>query len=138
MRQNAFTLEDFLSQMQQIKKMGPIKDIIGMIPGLGKMNVPDNEINEKAMAHVEAIINSMTVEERRNPGILNGSRKKRIAEGSGRNIQEVNRLLKQFEEMRKMMKSFTSPGFGKKGKKGMLPFFQYHGIKANFKGGDIW
>jgi signal recognition particle subunit SRP54 len=123
MRQNAFTLEDFLAQMNQIKKMGSIKDILGMIPGMGQMKIPDGEIDEKSMAHVEAIIQSMTKEERRNPGILNGSRKKRIATGSGRSIQEVNRLLKQFEDMRKMMKSFTGMP-GKKGKKGILPFFK--------------
>jgi signal recognition particle subunit SRP54 len=123
MRQNSFTLEDFLAQMSQIKKMGPIKDILGMIPGMGQMKIPDEEIDEKSMGHVEAIIQSMTREERRNPAILNGSRKKRIAAGSGRSIQEVNRLLKQFEEMRKMMKSFTGMP-GKKNKKGMFPFLR--------------
>jgi len=125
LRQNSFTLEDFMEQMQQVKKMGPIKDLIGMIPGMGKLNIPEAEVNEKALTHVEAIISSMTREERRNPDILNGSRKKRIASGSGRSIQEVNRLLKQFEEMRKMMRNFTGGGFGKKGKKmqkGMFPF----------------
>jgi signal recognition particle subunit SRP54 len=125
LRQNSFTLEDFLTQMQQVKKMGPLKDLLGMIPGMSKANIPDGEINEKALVHIEAIIRSMTREERRNPNILNGSRKKRIASGSGRNIQEVNRLLKQFEEMRKMMKTFSGGGINKKGKmgkKGMFPF----------------
>jgi signal recognition particle subunit SRP54 len=104
LRQNAFTLEDFLAQMQQLKKMGPLKDILGMIPGMGGAQLSEANVDEKAMAHVEAIIYSMTPEERRNPTILNGSRKKRIATGSGRTIQEVNRLLKQFSEMQKMMK----------------------------------
>jgi len=121
-RQNAFTLEDFLEQMQQIKKMGSIKDLLGMIPGMGGAQLTEADIDEKGMAHTEAIIYSMTPEERRNPNILNGSRKKRIAAGSGRTIQEVNRLLKQFGEMQKMMKQFTgmSGGMGKKGKKGIF------------------
>jgi len=121
-RQNAFTLEDFLEQMQQIKKMGSIKDLLGMIPGMGGAQLTDADVDEKGMAHTEAIIYSMTPEERRNPSILNGSRKKRIAAGSGRTIQEVNRLLKQFGEMQKMMKQVTgiSGGMGKKAKKGMF------------------
>ncbi|MCL2421332.1 MAG: signal recognition particle protein, partial [Defluviitaleaceae bacterium] len=121
-RQNSFNLEDFLAQMQQIKKMGSIKDILGMIPGMGGAQLSAADVDEKGMAHVEAIIHSMTPEERRNPSVLNGSRKKRIAAGSGRTIQEVNRLLKQFGEMQKMMKQFTGAagGFGKKGKKGLL------------------
>ena len=130
-RQNTFNLEDFLEQMQQIKKMGPIKDILGMIPGMGGAQISEADIDEKSMAHVEAIIYSMTPEERRNPSVLNGSRKKRIASGSGRTIQEVNRLLKQFTEMQKMMKQLTgmAGGPGKKkgkfgaGKKGAFPFF---------------
>ena len=127
-RNNSFTLEDFLSQMQQIKKMGSIKDLIGMLPGVNQAAMADTDIDEKAVSHTEAIIQSMTREERNNPSLLNGSRKKRIAAGSGRTIQEINRLLKQFEEMRKMMKNFTGGGMfgGKKskfGKKGKLPFF---------------
>ena len=118
-RQNSFTLEDFLSQMQQIKKMGSIKDLLGMIPGMNSAQLADANVDEKAMAHVEAIIQSMTAEERRNPAVLNGSRKKRIAAGSGRTIQEVNRMLKQFNEMQKMMKQLTGGG-GKKAKKGMF------------------
>ena len=117
MRENDFTLEDFLSQMQQIKKMGPLKDLLGMIPGVSQqINLDDVNIDPKAMAHIEAIIQSMTKEERNNPSILNGPRKKRIAEGSGRNIAEVNRLLKQFEEMKKMMKQMNALTKGKKGK----------------------
>jgi len=127
LRNNAFTLEDFLTQMQQIKKMGSLKDLIGMIPVINQAALAGQEVDEKAMAHTEAIIQSMTREERHNPAILNGSRKKRVAKGSGRTIQEVNRLLKQFEEMRKMMKGFTGGmmGMGKKGKfkKSKIPFF---------------
>lgn len=122
MRNNDFTLEDFMNQMQQVKKMGPLKDLMNMVPGMNRLNIPEGEIDEKAMLHVEAIIQSMTPEERRNPSILNGSRKKRIAGGCGRSIQEVNRLLKQFDEMKKMMKQFTDMSKGKKGK--MLPFFK--------------
>ncbi|MCL2204360.1 MAG: signal recognition particle protein [Defluviitaleaceae bacterium] len=118
------TLDDYLTQMQQVKKMGSLKDILGMMPGMGAINEAD--IDEKALVYVEAIIQSMTKKERVNPEILNGSRKRRIAAGSGRTIQEVNRLLKQFEEMRKMMKQFTG-GMNKKGKAmkdmmGKLPF----------------
>ena len=128
MRTNTFTLEDFLGQMQQMKQMGPLKDILGMIPGVDQAALAGANVDEKALAHTEAIIQSMTKAERHNPAILNGSRKRRIAIGSGRTIQEVNRLLKQFEEMRKMMKGFTGGGgmFGKKGKfvkKGSFPFF---------------
>ena len=122
-KSNSFTLEDFLSQMQQIKKMGPLKDLLGMIPGMGA-NLQGAEIDEKSLVHVEAIIQSMTKKERLEPSILNGSRKRRIATGSGRTIQEVNRLLKQFEEMKKMMKGLTGT-MGKKnkfGKMGKMPF----------------
>ncbi len=124
---NEFTLEDFLTQMQQIKKMGPLQDLMGMIPGMGKMNLDkalDGVDTGKEMARVEAIIYSMTKEERANPSILNGPRKKRIAAGCGRSIAEVNRLLKQFEEMKKMMKQMSGMTGSKKGKKGRLPFFQ--------------
>jgi len=100
---NQFDFEDFLNQIQQIKKMGNLKDLMGMIPGMGKM-MKDIDIDDDAFKHIEAIIRSMTKEERGNPGVLNGSRKQRIAKGSGTNIQEVNKLLKQFEDMRKMMK----------------------------------
>ncbi len=118
MRENDFTLEDFLMQMQQIKKMGPLKDLLGMIPGMNQVNMDalENVDAEKEMKRVEAIIQSMTVKERNNPSILNGPRKKRIAEGSGRTIADVNRLLKQFEEMKKMMKQMSGLTKGKKGK----------------------
>lgn len=123
MRTQDFNLEDFLNQMQQIKKMGPLKDLMGMIPGMNKINLDEVNVDEKAMAHIEAIIQSMTLQERRNPDILNGSRKRRIAKGCGRSIQEINKLLKQFEEMKKMMKMMTDMTKGKKGKFN-LPFFR--------------
>lgn len=100
---NQFDFDDFLSQIQQIKKMGNLKDLMGMIPGMGKM-MKDIDVDDDAFKSIEAIIRSMTKQERVNPAILNGSRKTRIAKGSGTNIQEVNKLLKQFDEMRKMMK----------------------------------
>ncbi len=124
MLSNDFTLEDFLSQMQQVKKMGPLKDLMGMIPGMNRFNLDEamKGIDPgKEMSKTEAIIQSMTKEERNNPSILNGPRKKRIAIGSGRSIAEVNRLLKQFEEMKKMMKQMTNM---QKGKKGKFPFFR--------------
>ncbi len=99
-----FTFEDFYTQIQQIKKMGNLKDLMGMIPGIGKA-VKDIDISDDAFKGIEAIINSMTPLERNTPDIINGSRRKRIAMGSGTDIQQVNQLLKQFEEMRKMMKS---------------------------------
>lgn len=123
LRSQEFTLDDFLEQMGQIKKMGSLKDLLGMIPGMGQINLNEVEIDDKAMNHIEAIIQSMTKAERQNPTILNGSRKKRISAGSGRSIQEVNRLLKQFEEMKKMMKQVTDMTKGKKGKFKM-PFFK--------------
>ncbi|MBL7924038.1 MAG: signal recognition particle protein [Bacteroidia bacterium] len=104
---NQFNLNDFLGQLQQIKKMGNIKDLMGMIPGMGKA-MKDIDIDNDSFKHIEAIIQSMTNEERERPDLLNGPRRKRIAGGSGTSIQEVNRLLKQFEDMRKMMKMFTS------------------------------
>jgi len=123
MRTLDFTFEDFLAQMQQVKKMGPIKDLISMVPGLNQAKLADVDIDEKSINHIEAIIQSMTVYERKNPDVLNGSRKKRIARGSGRTIQEVNKLIKQFEEMKKMMKMMTDMTKGKKGKF-KIPFFK--------------
>mgnify|MGYP000882721727 CR=1 FL=1 len=123
MRSNDFTLDDFLSQMQQVKKMGPLKDIVGMIPGMNQLKMDDSELDPKAMAHIEAIIQSMTKAERANPSILNGPRKKRVALGSGRSIAEVNRLLKQFEELKKLTRQLSGMQKGKKGKFNM-PFFR--------------
>jgi signal recognition particle subunit SRP54 len=100
---NQFSFTDFLKQIQQIKKMGNLKDLAGMIPGMGKA-LKDVQIEDDAFKHIEAIIYSMTYAEREDPALLNGSRRKRIADGSGTNIQEVNRLIKQFSETRKMMK----------------------------------
>ncbi|MFM8433228.1 MAG: signal recognition particle protein [Bacteroidota bacterium] len=104
---NQFNLEDFYGQLQQIKKMGNMKDLLGMIPGVGKA-VRDIDISNDSFKQIEAIIQSMTLEERRNPTLLNGSRRTRIAKGSGSTIQDVNKLLKQFEDMRKMMKMMTN------------------------------
>jgi signal recognition particle subunit SRP54 len=104
---NQFDFNDFLSQIHQIKKMGNLKDLAAMIPGVGKM-VKDMDIDNDAFKSIEAIICSMTPAERSNPGLLNGSRKARISKGSGTNVMEVNKLLKQFEETRKMMKMMTS------------------------------
>lgn len=107
LREATFTLEDFLVQMRQIKKMGPISQLLGMMPGLGAQ-LKNIEIDDKQINRVEAIVLSMTPFERRKPEIINASRKKRIAAGSGMQVQDVNRLLKQFEEMRKMMKQFKN------------------------------
>lgn len=120
LRKNAFTLEDFLGQMQQIKKMGPLESIIGMIPGIGKA-LKGIQIDEKGMNRVEAMIQSMTPEERQNPHIIDGSRKKRIALGSGNSVQNINMLLKQFFAMQKMIKNVNKFKF--KGlPKGAFPF----------------
>jgi signal recognition particle subunit SRP54 len=104
LRKNAFTLEDFYDQLQQLKRMGPLESLLGMIPGAGKA-LKGIQIDEKSMSRVEAIIQSMTIAERRNPGIIDGSRKSRIAAGSGSSVQHVNMLLKQFSNMQKMIKN---------------------------------
>ncbi|MDD3268318.1 MAG: signal recognition particle protein [Syntrophomonadaceae bacterium] len=120
-RKQEFTLEDFLEQMQQVRSMGPLEDLLGMIPGMGKqMKSLKGDFDEKEILRIEAIIKSMTRAERRDTSLLNGSRKKRIAKGSGTRVQEVNRLLKQFEESRKLMKQFADMA-GKKGKRGGMP-----------------
>lgn len=106
---NQFNFDDFLKQLQQIKKMGNVKDLMGMIPGMGKA-MKDIDLEDDAFASIEAIIHSMTPRERETPAILNGSRRKRIAAGSGTDIQEVNRLIKQFEDTRKMMKMMSGGG----------------------------
>ena len=117
-RKAEFNFEDFLEQMQQVKKMGPMSQLLGMIPGINgaKLNEIQGQIDDKQMDYIEAIILSMTKAERLNPSLLNMSRKKRIAKGSGRDIQEVNRLIKQFEQMQGMMKQFSGAMKGKKGK----------------------
>ena len=111
-QKNQFDFNDFMSQIQQIKKMGNLKELASMIPGVGKA-IKDIDIDDNAFKSIEAIINSMTPKERTNPEILNGSRRQRIAKGSGTNIQEVNRLLKQFDQTRKMMKMVTGSKMGK-------------------------
>lgn len=117
--EESFTFEDLRDQLKKIRSMGPIEQLLSMIPGMGKA-VKDVKVDEKEFVRIEAIINSMTPEERRNHAILNGSRRKRIAMGSGTTVAEVNRLIKQYLEMRKMMKMFK----GGKGKKGLkLPKF---------------
>jgi len=107
-RKNKFDFNDFYSQIQQIKKMGNMKDLMGMIPGVGKM-MKDVEVGDDAFKNIEAIIQSMTPFEKENPDAINQSRRNRIAKGSGTNLQEVNRLLKQFEDMRKVMKQMSNP-----------------------------
>jgi signal recognition particle subunit SRP54 len=125
MRSQAFTLDDFLDQLQQVRKMGPLEDMLAMLPGAGQLKGLKNlNVDEKKISHVEAIIRSMTQEERDHPEIINASRRKRIAVGSGRPVQEVNRLLKQFEDMKKMMKKFSSMAKSKKKRRGFpFPFF---------------
>jgi len=119
LRQSRFTLDDFLTQMGEMRKMGDMKDMLSMIPGLGKQ-MKDIQLDERQLAATEAIIRSMTKAERENPAILNGSRKRRVAQGCGRQVQDVNRLLKQFEQMQKMMKQLNAMQGGKGGKKGMF------------------
>lgn len=109
LRKNQFTLEDFYAQIQQIKKMGPLTSVLEMIPGIGKA-LRGVDVDDRAFVKIEAMILSMTLEERQKPAIINGSRRKRIAMGSGTTIQDVNRLLKQFSEMQKMMKRFSKGG----------------------------
>ena len=108
MQQGKFDLEDFLSTMKQMKKLGPLENLIKMIPGAKKMGLTNVQVDPKDLAHIEAIILSMTPAERRNPDIIKASRKTRIAAGSGRSVQEVNKLLQQFDQMKKMMKQFTN------------------------------
>jgi signal recognition particle subunit SRP54 len=122
LRKNRFTLEDFRDQMVQIRKMGSITDLLGMIPGLGKMKQLKNlEVDEREFVRIEAIINSMTPQERRQHGIINGSRRKRIANGSGTSVQDVNKLLKNYAQMLKMMKKLNKGGM-KGMARNMLPF----------------
>mgnify|MGYP006162732735 FL=1 len=119
-RQNNFNFDDFLSQLEQVKKMGNIKDLIGMIPGMGKA-MKGLDIDDDSFKPIEAIIRSMTPKERQNPDIIDGRRRKRIAEGSGRTITEVNNLMKQFEDMRKLMKQMNKMGGAKQALGRMVP-----------------
>jgi signal recognition particle subunit SRP54 len=121
LKKNSFDLDDFRNQLKQVKKLGGLEQIMGMVPGMKKMKLPDAQVNEKELTKVDAIISSMTPKERMDYTIINGSRRARIAKGSGTRVQDINRLLKQFAEMRKMMKSMTS---GKMGRMfgGRMPF----------------
>src|SRR6478609_6923005 len=121
LRKNQFDFNDFLNQLQQIKKMGNMKDMISMIPGMGKA-MKDVNVDENSFKPIEAIIRSMTLEERENPDKINASRKTRISKGSGTSIQQVNQLLKQFEDMRKMMKTMNKMGGGKRALNALNPF----------------
>lgn len=113
MRKNTFDLEDYLEQLSQIKKLGSLQDILGMLPGVNAAELDDAEIDEKILSRTEAMILSMTPRERRNPDLLNASRKRRVAAGSGTTIQDINKLLKQFEEIKKMTRKMA--GFGRRG-----------------------
>ena len=118
-KKNEFTLEDFLDQMGQITQMGGLGKMIGMLPGLGANKVSDEDIEkgEQEFKQMEAIIYSMTIEERRNPSLLNASRRKRIAAGSGQPVSKINNLIKKYEDTKKLMKQFSNPGFMKKNKR---------------------
>ena len=123
MKTQEFDLEDFLSQMKQIKKMGPLENVLNMIPGFaGNKQLKDAKVDEKEFKHIEAIITSMTTDERRNPKILNASRRRRIAKGSGTDVSQINRLINQFEMSKKMMKQLADLEKGKGLMK--LPFFR--------------
>ncbi len=117
MRQQTFTLDDYLEQLAQLKNMGNLEQIMGMMPGVKPGALKDAKIDEKVLAHTEAIIHAMTRKEREKPDIINASRKKRIAAGSGTSVEEVNKVLRQFEQMMKMMKQFTDMGKTRQGKK---------------------
>ncbi|WMT27829.1 signal recognition particle protein [Bacillus aerius] len=123
MRTMSFTLDDFLEQLGQVRNMGPLDELIQMMPGAGKMKGLKNvQVDEKQLNHIEAIIKSMTTQEKEQPEVINANRRKRIAKGSGTSVQEVNRLLKQFDEMKKMMKQMTNMSKGKKKGGFKLPF----------------
>ena len=125
MKRNEFDFEMYLESMGQMKKMGGLSSVMGMMPGMGAGKMPeiDTDEAEKNMARIEAIIHSMTPQERKNPNLLNPSRRNRIAKGAGVDVAEVNRLVKQFEQTRKLMKQM--PGFGgKKGRRGMAGMFK--------------
>ena len=123
LRENSFTLSDYLDQLHQLKNMGNLESILGMIPGMNKGAMKDAKIDENALRHTEAIILSMTTAERERPELINGSRRKRIAAGSGTSVEEVNRLMKQYDQMNKMFKQIGGMGRRGKGKKRMkMPF----------------
>lgn len=124
MRTQQFTFDDFLEQLQQMKKMGPLSSILEMIPGMSSSKLKGMEVDDKELVKVEAIIRSMTKKERANPDIINGSRRKRIAAGSGTSIQDVNRVMKNFEQSKKMMKQFSNMEKDMKKGKMKMPFFR--------------
>jgi signal recognition particle subunit SRP54 len=125
-KENQFGLDDYLDQIQEMRKMGPLDQLLSMIPGFGQAKqMQDFKVDDQDVAHVEAIIRSMTPEERRDSSIINGSRRRRIADGSGTSIQDVNRLLKQFNEMRKMIRQVTAMSeSGKRRQMPRMPFFK--------------
>jgi signal recognition particle subunit SRP54 len=136
MRNAEFTFDDFLEQMDQVKKLGPIDQILDMLPGMNKAKgMKDLKVDDKQMGRVEAIVHSMTKAEKAQPEIINHNRRKRIAAGSGTNVAEVNRLIKQFDEMRKMMKQFSGMmgGGGKGGKKNAMKQLKSLGGKGGMK-----
>jgi signal recognition particle subunit SRP54 len=120
LRENTFTLSDYLDQLRQLKKMGSLESILSMMPGMNTGALKDAQIDEKALAHQEAIIRSMTLDERTHPEMLNASRKRRIALGSGTTVEEVNKLLRQFDQMRKMFKGMNKKGNRRKFSRGMM------------------
>lgn len=123
LRTQQFTFDDFLEQMEQVRSMGPLDELLGMMPGMGQMkNMKNLQVDEKQLTKVEAIIRSMTRQEKQNPEVINAGRRRRIALGSGTTVQDVNRLIKQFMDMKKMMKNFSSMSKGKKKKGGKLKF----------------
>ena len=122
MRAGKMTLTDFLDQLKQVQNMGSVQDMLGMLPGIDKKALANVKVDEKAFTHLEAIILSMTPEERNKPDIIKYSRKKRIAAGCGLKIEDVNRLLKQFDQMQQMMKRFSAPGAMKKMKRSGFKF----------------
>ena len=123
LRENKFDFEDYLDQLQEMRKMGPLDQLLGMIPGFNGKRMQGVEVDESQIAKVEAIIRSMTREERHHPEVLNGSRRRRIAQGSGTTVQEVNRLVKQFDQMRKMMRELTDMEQGGRRRPPSMPFF---------------
>jgi len=123
LRENKFDFEDYLDQLQEMRKMGPLDQLLGMIPGFNGKRMQGVEVDESQIAKVEAIIRSMTREERHHPEVLNGSRRRRIAQGSGTSVQEVNRLVKQFDQMRKMMRELTDMEQGGRRRPPSMPFF---------------
>lgn len=125
LKTQSFDLNDFLEQLSQVKKMGSFDQILNMIPGLSPQKLKGIELDDKELTRVEAIINSMTMKERSNPAIINGSRRRRIAAGSGNTIQDVNRLLKQYEQTKKMIKQFTGAEKSRKKGKQKFPFFGF-------------